>query len=257
MYSIVQLTFPLPVFSCFAITLGECDLVFLHAPNFGKELEGLDIHIRTTIRYDYSYIESAVVRIGEETFEVSSYGQYFLNGVSEGSLPGTIAGFPVRHEEKDKKTHIFEIDFGEHSMIHFQVFKDIVSIKVGSKDDGPYEPLMNEWFADSTGFLGSFDTTEWLARDGATVLTDPIAIGTEWQVLEREPMLFQSVRHPQYPEKCIFPSTTSTASRLLGEEQIPRESAEEACKNWAPDKREACIADVIALGDLEYAETAF
>ena len=62
---------------------GGCDLVLLHDDSFAHGL-GITIHIRTKERYGYSYIETAAVRIGEDTLEVSSYGFYMVNGVSEG-----------------------------------------------------------------------------------------------------------------------------------------------------------------------------
>jgi hypothetical protein len=34
---------------------GQCDLMMVHAPNFAHDL-GLDVHIRTKIRYGYSFI---------------------------------------------------------------------------------------------------------------------------------------------------------------------------------------------------------
>ena len=72
------------------------------APNFG--LEGLDINIRTKIRYDYSFIESAVVAIGEDTFEVSSFGDYFINHIGGAELPATISGYNITHTKpSDKK----------------------------------------------------------------------------------------------------------------------------------------------------------
>lgn len=43
--------------------MGECDLVFTDAPNFAVDMP-MKIHIRTKARYDYSFIESAVVMIG-------------------------------------------------------------------------------------------------------------------------------------------------------------------------------------------------
>ncbi|CAB9512707.1 Glycoside hydrolase Family 5 [Seminavis robusta] len=49
--------------------MGACDLVLLHAPNFKDNNTALDIHIRTKTRYDYSYIETAAVQIGEDILE--------------------------------------------------------------------------------------------------------------------------------------------------------------------------------------------
>ena len=36
---------------------GECDLVLVHTDSFAQAGKTLDIHARTKIRYDYSYIE--------------------------------------------------------------------------------------------------------------------------------------------------------------------------------------------------------
>ena len=52
------------------LLLGECDLVLVHIDDFQNGLP-LDIHIRTKIRYeDYSYIESAAIKIGDDILEV-------------------------------------------------------------------------------------------------------------------------------------------------------------------------------------------
>ena len=61
---------------------GGCDLVLLHAPNFGHGL-GLDIHIRTKIDSWWSYIETAVLRIGDHTLEVmggTDSFQFWIDG---------------------------------------------------------------------------------------------------------------------------------------------------------------------------------
>ena len=57
----------------------------LHAPNFALGL-GLDIHIRTKIRYGYSYIELAALKIGNDILEVSSWGEYSVNGVGKADM---------------------------------------------------------------------------------------------------------------------------------------------------------------------------
>ena len=87
-------------------------------------------------------------------------------------------------------------------------------------------------------------------RNG-TVISDPNEFGNEWQVLDTEPMLFQTVRAPQYPAKCIMPSATKT-SRRLGE-SIAEKVAMKACEHWG-DQKDQCVYDVMALGDLEIAE---
>lgn len=51
---------------------GECDLVFLSTPEF-ENGTGLDIHLRTKARYEYSYIEAVAIRIGEGNSCVELY----------------------------------------------------------------------------------------------------------------------------------------------------------------------------------------
>ena len=41
-----------------------------------------------------------------------------------------------------------------------------------------------QWFTNSTGLMGSFETGELLARDGVTVISDHNQMGQEWQVKE-------------------------------------------------------------------------
>jgi hypothetical protein len=90
-----------------------------------------------------------------------------------------------------------------------------------------------------------------LARNGKTVIADPNVFGQEWQVLDREPMLFQTVRFPQHPQACTLPTPkqTSTLRRRLSESTVDDLAAEEACAQWGEGK-EACIYDVLATGDL-------
>jgi hypothetical protein len=59
---------------------GACDLIFLQSKDFESGL-GLNVHIRTHMRRDMSYISSAVLRIRSDVLEVESQGLYYLNGV--------------------------------------------------------------------------------------------------------------------------------------------------------------------------------
>ena len=52
---------------------GECDLVFLRDKDFWQGL-GLEIDVRTTRRYKYSYIEAAGIKIGDSILE----GKYIV-----------------------------------------------------------------------------------------------------------------------------------------------------------------------------------
>lgn len=76
---------------------GECDLVLVSSEKFANGL-GLDIHIRTTIRDDWSYISATALRIGEDILEVHSFGKYYLNGVENAPLPKKFGGFAIDHK---------------------------------------------------------------------------------------------------------------------------------------------------------------
>lgn len=228
--------------------MGECDLVLIHAPNFDANV-AMDINIRTKIRYLYSYIESAAIKIGEETLEVSSFGEYFLNGVSYADKSDmTISGFPIAYSQPTANTHVFEIQLGEGEKVILKSFKDMVSVKVDAAG--------SKRFQGSLGMMGSFDDNGTLvARNGTTVMNDdPNALAAEWQVRDYEEVLFQTGRSPQYPQSCILPDTKTMdgRARRLGE-SVARKTAEKACAKWSADTKEACIFDVMATGDLALA----
>jgi hypothetical protein len=230
--------------------MGECDMHLIHAPNF-TPMMALDIDIRTKVRYDYSYIESAVAKIGDDIFEVTSFGSYFLNGVAGASLPATIADFPITHTQPSDKIHIFEIQVTNKEKIIFRTFKDWVSVKLDHTDA--------ERFHGSQGMMGEYETGKLLARDGKTVLQDPIDLANEWQVRQDEPMLFLSRSGPQHPQACRLPDTDETIKknlrRRLGESTVSLEAAEKACSGWSPETREGCVHDVMASGDLDLADS--
>lgn len=221
-------------------------MTLLHAPTFAADM-GLEINIRTKIRYQYSYIESAVVKIGEETLEVASFGEYYLNGVSNADLPNEISAFAVTHSHPSKNIHIFEIAVAGPEKIVLTTFKDMVSVKIENAD--------TKRFHGSVGMMGEFETGKMLSRNGTTVLTDPNAFASEWQVRSTEPMLFQAISAPQHPDACVLPDAVKKQGRRrLGEASISKEAAEHACAHWEEETRNQCIHDVMATGDLELAD---
>lgn len=229
---------------------GECDLVFIHDPDF-DDGNGLDIHIRTTIRYDYSFIETAAVRIGADVLEVGSWGEYFLNSVESADLKSHMAnlnGFRILHTQTDKRQHTFEIVREGKSYITLKVFKDIVSVMV---NEGAEIGL----FKNSIGLLGTLGG-QMLARDGKTLMTDPNDFGQEWQVRGEEAMLFQTARAPQLPsEQCRLPLEEEVAEkrRRLGHAKVTKEQAENACARFSGQTLFNCVFDVLAMEDLDMA----
>jgi hypothetical protein len=211
---------------------GQCDLVLIQAPALD-----MDVHARTTIRYDYSFIASAATRIGSDVLEVAGWGEYFFNGVLGAELPPTISGYDLSHTRVDEKRHLFEIRISKDETIVLATFKDWVSVKIDSQS--------HEHFGDSVGLLGSFHDGAHLARDGETVIMDPNEFGQEWQVLHTEPKLFQTLRSPQHPEAaCILPdSKAASASRRLGQ-TVAEEAAKMACAIW--DGEDAQVSRIVS-----------
>ena len=203
------------------------------------------MHVRTTIRYDYSYIESAALSLGDDILEVSSWGEYSLNQVEAATLTGaTIGGYPVYWRQKDVKTHIFDIVVGQAENVTIVTFKDMVSVRFTGSEAR---------FGDSVGIMGSFDGIL-LARDGTSVMLPNNDFGQEWQVRGDEPKLFRTVRAPQAPlEKCRLPSSPGKRTRRLGERSISKVEAELACQHFSGGRKAACVYDVIATGDTDIA----
>ena len=226
---------------------GECDLVLIKSAIFGGG-RGLDLHIRTQMRRNWSFITSAILKIGDETLEVESEGVYYLNGASGAPMPSAIAGFPITHTLSKKGRLAIDVHLGNSGHIHFREYKEFVSVSIANGDKTN--------FGDSLGLMGSFETGHMVARDGKTIVEDPNAFGLEWQVRESEPMLFRAIRAPQFPQVCKLPSAKEIGRRrrLLEDETfISRDEAENACADWGADI-ELCVYDVMSTGDLGMAD---
>jgi hypothetical protein len=225
---------------------GECDLVLLQSKEF-ESGKGLDIHIRTTIRRDFSYISSAVLRIGADVLEVESQGVYYFNGAANAELPSEFSGFEFLHTKPTDKQHVFEVHLGGRERVKLKTYKDFVSVVI--------EQGKAEHFLDSVGLMGDFTMGRMVARDKDTVLNDAIAFGQEWQVLDTEPTLFQTARFPQHPAKCTMPTqkvANSLRRRLLETSSLDELAAEKACEHWGEGKDD-CVFDVLATGDIDMA----
>ena len=213
--------------------------------------QGLALHVRTTIRRDWSFISTAALKIGEDTFQVGTRGIYYQNNktgpkmVGSMHLPRTIAGYPILYTYFDSKRHKYEIDMGEKGTISFKVYNEFLAVAInnGHEDD----------FGDSVGLMGEYHTGKLIMRNGEEA-TDVNVFGKDWQVQADEPMLFHTVEGPQQPEaQCMMPPPSKAIKRRLSESMVSYEQAEEACKDWVEEARESCIYDVLATGDLDMA----
>jgi hypothetical protein len=221
-------------------------MTFVKIPEFGYGL-GLDVQIRTKARYEYSFVESAAVKIGDDVLEVGEYGNYFFNGVESADLKGAKFAdkYAVEYTQVDEKTHIFNITLGgrDDEVLMVKSFKDLVSVKV-------IAAYADVW-GDSVGMLGNYHTGALLARDGKTVIVDHDEFGMEWQVTADEPKLFQSAG---VEGKCIMPSKSAAVERRrLGGAGISEEAARDACSAVDHVHFENCVYDVMATNDLEAA----
>lgn len=225
---------------------GVCDLTLMHAPKFDGILD-MDVQIRTQQRYDYSFVEAAALRIGDDILEVAAWGDYALNGV-EGALTtqggiSTFGGYPVVHTQVNEKKHVYNVVIGEHTNITISSMKDWVNVAIfGAHPDQ---------FGSISGLMGTWDG-KLLARDGTDLRNDVNAFGSDWQVQPSEGNLFRSAREPQYPKQCVLPAKTTQAKRRLGED-LAKSAAEKACAHLTGKKFSFCVDDVIASGDLDMA----
>ena len=228
---------------------GECDMVLVKDTDFANNL-GFNLHIRTTIRRDWSFISEAAIKIGQDILEVRGRGEFSFNGI-ENKLPEFVGGYPVTmkdHSSGKKKRFQFKVDLGEKGLVEIKVFNEFLAAYVENAHEGE--------FGNSVGLMGRFHDGVKLGRDGVTEITDTNAFGQEWQVQQGEPLLFSTLKGPQFPVKCRMPDPVQKASlrkRRLEETGLTWEEAEAACASWSEESRESCIYDVLSTGELEMA----
>merc|ERR1712151_362615 len=102
---------------------GICDLVLLHNPEFNNGL-GMDIHIRTKQMRYWSYIKTAVIRIGNESFEVMAerkHNYYWNNRIAGDEeiytmkeLPATISGYNIQFRKINSQQLEYTIVLGNN-----------------------------------------------------------------------------------------------------------------------------------------------
>ena len=215
----------------------------------------------------WSYIEHAVLMIGDQKFEVK--GNVEMGGPPiywVDDKPGTdvvgedesmkalvkevkrhLPGFGVHYRSPSNKQHYFRIELGDKNAISIETYKDWVSVNVKAVSG----------FQGTRGLMGSYPSGTKYARDGVTVMEDTDAFGKEWQVLESEPMVFRSrgkVHRPQ--AECLMPEVPSMSERKkrrLGESLLSEEDALSACENAHEENLDNCIYDVLATNDKDTA----
>lgn len=225
---------------------GECDLVLLQNPGY-KQGIGLNIHLRTKIEKFYSYIKTAVVQIGGETFEVTGAPEnlHWLNGIEGTALPARISRHPIGYRKIDENQHKYNILLGnDGEFIEIAIYKHFVSVSIKIPSD--------ENFQGSLGLMGKYENGDKVARDGVTRIRDPNDFGLEWQVQPSDPKLFRFAEGPQYPEKCSLAAIKVLESRNLRSEgyTISLDQANQACARVASAEFDICVFDVLATNDM-------
>ena len=207
---------------------------------------GLSVNIRTTVRYAYSFIETVAIQVGEDILQVSGWGDYMINGISNVDMESaTLNGRPVRREVISDKQSKFVVDLENGHHFTIKVFKDMISTSF----DLPEEH-------DVRGILGDRKGAK-LARDGITIIEDANEFGQEWQVQDTDHQLFQTVRAPQFPAQCIMPDPVEREQRRLAA-TVSQDAAEAACSHVKDEHvRDMCIFDVMSVDDLSLAAGAY
>lgn len=232
---------------------GVCDLVLLHNPSFGGD-RGMDIHLRTKRTRQWSYVDAAAVRVGDDVLEVAGGNKennYWINGVKgkqlahNTELDAQLSGHAIHFKKISEKSHQFLIDLGSGENIVVATWNGFVRVNLGAGQSGTFEH--------SLGLMGSYDANGVkLGRDGSTVINDSDSFGQEWQVLSKEPKLFHDLEGPQAPERCEIPSSAEMRRRLA-DSTISREDAGIACSRVNTEDFEVCVFDVLATNDKDVA----
>eukprot|EP00557_Chaetoceros_sp_GSL56_P011948 CAMPEP_0176485058 /NCGR_PEP_ID=MMETSP0200_2-20121128/4841_1 /TAXON_ID=947934 /ORGANISM="Chaetoceros sp., Strain GSL56" /LENGTH=401 /DNA_ID=CAMNT_0017881685 /DNA_START=145 /DNA_END=1350 /DNA_ORIENTATION=+ len=242
---------------------GECTLILLDSPAATATGEDVMIHVRTTRKLDFSYISGVAMKIGDDVLEVTPNADIIFNGSSmnSGDDNQTMSGLPfvITKEEKGTKKMIvsYSFDLGNGRVINVQANKKRSMMFVRTTGIFP---------ADTTGMLGSPKIdSDMVSRDGRKLSEiDVNSYGESWQVKDTDVQLFKERLGPQYPQKCMYddaPGATAQLRgrrKLLAKKTVSVEDARAACASiTSATKRELCVEDAIAMGDLEIKDDPF
>ncbi len=250
----------------------------MQSPSFASGL-GLNVHIRTT-RIDnelisYSYISAVAVGIGNHVLEAKDDGSVLINGnplLPSNTDESNFAGFRLTKTIKGsrKKIHIYDLTLSEGGGDDGAFGDDpkSIQIRVNLKTGMLFVDIEGH-FNDSIGLMGRAGTTKGfaLARDGVTNLAGEWnSYGEDWQVASHETMLFSDKRAPQHPAGCVYQSEQTNTNTYLRRRLmdgstnaavVTVEVATKACEHFDGRKKEFCIFDVMATGEIELAEDPF
>ena len=213
---------------------GECDLVYMSCPSFYSNF-GLDIHIRTKIVEQYSFIQGIALKYGETHFEMDASDTFHVSGKTyEKTPPEEFAGYPIAKVDYDgwcgdkcANARIWVINFGNGTWIEFANWAGFLHIKLSGNFDG------------CTGMMGRVEEVGKFARNG-TVLENSNDFGAEWRVRASDPALFYNANYDQ----CSLPKNTFRRA-----DAAVRQMARAGCQHLSGTDRDMCIFDVEQTGN--------
>jgi len=218
---------------------GACDLVLFQNPKFANGL-GMSIHIRTKFTRLWSYISSAVIRIGDETFEVSGEEKrHWTNKIEDNDVGHGISGYPITKKLINNHSMELLVSLDDNMFIELITFHGFVRVNILA--------AKAEAFKESTGLMGNWNGKK-MARDNVNIIDDNNEFGLEWQVLVSEPQLFHNTEGIQAPQRCALQHTYDMRRRL-GESIYSYEYAASVCSRASEQDRDECIFDVMATND--------
>lgn len=250
---------------------GECDLVYTKCNNFNHG-KGLHLHVRTKHVEPklWSTFSNIALRIGEDVFELTEDGDYYVNAEKNPSLPMMLSG---EHEvskgifeHNDKELTAYDIDLMNGSYLKIGFF----NAKYLFFEINPI--LGTDQFSDCVGLSSSWSQIYkphneeheiLIGRSGKRYMNGIEApdFAEEWQVRpEEDGMLFQTKDGPQYPQQCNrSPFDVRTGRRHL-EELYNQDGGEhhrramDACAHHSKEAHyENCVFDLLVTGDMDFA----
>ena len=118
--------------------MGACDLILMENPHFNNG-QGLHIHIRTKIKRFWSYIESAVVQIGDDRLEVKSGVEdrkHWVNGKEQpwirrsGQLKFKIGGFRGRFRVRNDHQVQYKLFLPDDQVVMIRSVKEMLRVEI-------------------------------------------------------------------------------------------------------------------------------
>jgi von Willebrand factor type D domain len=236
---------------------GQCDLVMATSKDIDGTGLSLDVHARTTIKADWSYVSNAAVKIGNDILEITTDSNvtHYFNGEPNVDFPLNMGNkYTVRKQRIEAFPGEYRTDYmidlkqrndaarERGDFLHIRSFKGMLTIDIDAH------------LTDSMGMLGVSGELGMVKRDLKTSIdnSNTAQMGLEWQVRDTEDKLFNDMsRSPQYPEQCYLPKITSR--RLRAQSSANLLMANNACAGVDTTMNEFCIQDVLLTGDVQVA----